>query len=233
MEKNSLSKSLKDHCIGNNGTTINSDNITNRHSHYQNILKSDPRSHNTQKGVGTDHLDSSVGAGLASWPPRSYSCGFCKREFRSAQALGGHMNVHRRDRARLRQRSPPPSMDDYPILSLNPNASHSPSPNFGPPRFPSSLLSPSSPFVPHHSHSSSSSPSSIVNVKLAGFKWSHSSSLRDGLSSKEAFRTQSATSHCARGEGSRHDPLSLEISNLFGETLKAVDVDLELRLGYS
>ncbi|XP_004495287.1 uncharacterized protein [Cicer arietinum] len=37
-----------------------------------------------------------------SWPARNYSCSFCKREFRSAQALGGHMNVHRRDRARLR-----------------------------------------------------------------------------------------------------------------------------------
>lgn len=41
------------------------------------------------------------------WPPRSYSCSFCRREFRSAQALGGHMNVHRRDRARLKQ-SPNP-----------------------------------------------------------------------------------------------------------------------------
>ncbi|ESR42387.1 hypothetical protein CICLE_v10012295mg [Citrus x clementina] len=39
------------------------------------------------------------------WPPRSYSCSFCRREFRSAQALGGHMNVHRRDRARLKQSS--------------------------------------------------------------------------------------------------------------------------------
>jgi hypothetical protein len=37
-----------------------------------------------------------------SWPARNYTCSFCKREFRSAQALGGHMNVHRRDRARLR-----------------------------------------------------------------------------------------------------------------------------------
>ncbi|KAK8491051.1 hypothetical protein V6N11_047096 [Hibiscus sabdariffa] len=39
------------------------------------------------------------------WPPRSYSCSFCGRVFRSAQALGGHMNVHRRDRARLKQSS--------------------------------------------------------------------------------------------------------------------------------
>ncbi|XP_072987337.1 zinc finger protein 10-like [Typha latifolia] len=46
-----------------------------------------------------------------TWPPQSYTCTFCRREFRSAQALGGHMNVHRRDRAKLRrhptQVSPP------------------------------------------------------------------------------------------------------------------------------
>ncbi|KAK9052964.1 hypothetical protein SSX86_029594 [Deinandra increscens subsp. villosa] len=42
-----------------------------------------------------------------TWPPRSYTCTFCKREFRSAQALGGHMNVHRRDRARLHHTQPP------------------------------------------------------------------------------------------------------------------------------
>ncbi|KAK1438446.1 hypothetical protein QVD17_04255 [Tagetes erecta] len=41
-----------------------------------------------------------------TWPPRSYTCTFCRREFRSAQALGGHMNVHRRDRARLHQAQP-------------------------------------------------------------------------------------------------------------------------------
>lgn len=37
------------------------------------------------------------------WPPRSYPCSFCRREFRSAQALGGHMNVHRREKAKLKQ----------------------------------------------------------------------------------------------------------------------------------
>ncbi|KAK3024693.1 LOW QUALITY PROTEIN: hypothetical protein RJ639_042915 [Escallonia herrerae] len=41
-----------------------------------------------------------------TWPPRSYTCTFCRREFRSAQALGGHMNVHRRDRARRHQAPP-------------------------------------------------------------------------------------------------------------------------------
>lgn len=44
-----------------------------------------------------------VMGGSSTWPPRSYACTFCRKEFRSAQALGGHMNIHRRDRARLRQ----------------------------------------------------------------------------------------------------------------------------------
>lgn len=47
--------------------------------------------------------DAAGALGGCIWPPRSYSCNFCNREFRSAQALGGHMNVHRRDRARLKQ----------------------------------------------------------------------------------------------------------------------------------
>ncbi|KAI3707662.1 hypothetical protein L6452_26290 [Arctium lappa] len=53
-----------------------------------------------------------------TWPPRSYTCTFCRREFRSAQALGGHMNVHRRDRARLHQSQPANSKNPY-ISSSN------------------------------------------------------------------------------------------------------------------
>lgn len=53
------------------------------------------------------------------WPPRSYSCSFCRREFKSAQALGGHMNVHRRDRARLKQ-SPSPHREGE-VLLQNPH----------------------------------------------------------------------------------------------------------------
>ncbi|CAI9095398.1 OLC1v1031341C1 [Oldenlandia corymbosa var. corymbosa] len=59
-----------------------------------------------------------------TWPPRSYTCTFCRREFRSAQALGGHMNVHRRDRARLHQSHHPAGMSN----SVNfPNSSNFPS----------------------------------------------------------------------------------------------------------
>ncbi|KAG8376939.1 hypothetical protein BUALT_Bualt09G0116200 [Buddleja alternifolia] len=53
--------------------------------------------------------DAAGSLGGCVWPPRSYSCSFCRREFRSAQALGGHMNVHRRDRARMKQSPIPPT----------------------------------------------------------------------------------------------------------------------------
>ncbi|GJN34039.1 hypothetical protein PR202_gb22674 [Eleusine coracana subsp. coracana] len=56
------------------------------------------------------HIDQRFSLAGHTWPPRqirssssstSYCCGYCKREFRSPQGLGGHMNVHRWDRARL------------------------------------------------------------------------------------------------------------------------------------
>ncbi|KAL8036648.1 hypothetical protein ABFX02_12G172100 [Erythranthe guttata] len=46
-----------------------------------------------------------------------YRCSFCKRGFSNAQALGGHMNIHRRDRAKLRSQLI--SDDDQNMLSLN------------------------------------------------------------------------------------------------------------------
>ncbi|XP_027071413.1 transcriptional regulator SUPERMAN-like [Coffea eugenioides] len=63
-----------------------------------------------------------------SWQQRNYRCSFCNKEFRSAQALGGHMNIHRRDRARMRLS---PSSDG---LNSTPHTN----PNFG---SPSSALS--------------------------------------------------------------------------------------------
>lgn len=41
--------------------------------------------------------------GSGSGHVKSYTCAFCKRGFSNAQALGGHMNIHRKDRAKLRQ----------------------------------------------------------------------------------------------------------------------------------
>ncbi|KAM3412559.1 hypothetical protein ACQJBY_003964 [Aegilops geniculata] len=80
-------------------------------------------------------------AGGVSWPAQrppssSYTCGYCKREFRSAQALGGHMNVHRRERARIRHYY----CSAYPAAPAPaPAAVHRdwvPNLNFSPPRCP-------------------------------------------------------------------------------------------------
>ncbi|KAK7839112.1 transcriptional regulator SUPERMAN [Quercus suber] len=38
---------------------------------------------------------------------RSYECVYCKRGFTTAQALGGHMNIHRKDRVKTRPSSVP------------------------------------------------------------------------------------------------------------------------------
>ncbi|KAL6142153.1 hypothetical protein ACLB2K_060436 [Fragaria x ananassa] len=49
---------------------------------------------NRSKGTSNDQIS---GLGQA----KSYACTFCKQGFSNAQALGGHMNIHRRDRARI------------------------------------------------------------------------------------------------------------------------------------
>ncbi|KAK8967174.1 putative transcriptional regulator RABBIT EARS [Platanthera guangdongensis] len=80
-------------------------------------------------GRDGQYLCGGAAAAGFSWPPRSYSCSFCRREFRSAQALGGHMNVHRRDRARLRHSPPWDDADPPPppsSFSSNPNPNPNP-----------------------------------------------------------------------------------------------------------
>lgn len=52
----------------------------------ENIDRSSDQNHD-------DDHDHDMGIG------RSYECVFCKRGFTTAQALGGHMNIHRKDRA--------------------------------------------------------------------------------------------------------------------------------------
>lgn len=51
-----------------------------------------------------DQGDNEQGASKVT-PPKSYECNFCKRGFSNAQALGGHMNIHRKDKAKLKQQS--------------------------------------------------------------------------------------------------------------------------------
>ncbi|XVF75287.1 hypothetical protein PTKIN_Ptkin13bG0175100 [Pterospermum kingtungense] len=74
--------------------------------------------------------DAARSLGGCIWPPRSYSCSFCRKDFKSAQALGGHMNVHRRDRARLKQSLSTPENEVVPYQNHNPNPLKSSDPRF-------------------------------------------------------------------------------------------------------
>ncbi|KZV21484.1 nucleic acid binding protein [Dorcoceras hygrometricum] len=44
---------------------------------------------------------------------RSYECVYCKRGFDSAQALGGHMNIHRKDKSRNKATPRKPEDNNY------------------------------------------------------------------------------------------------------------------------
>ncbi|CAL5065879.1 unnamed protein product [Urochloa decumbens] len=53
------------------------------------------------------------GEGSRRPPPGAYyECSFCKRGFTNAQALGGHMNIHRKDRSGGKSGTTPPQQDD-------------------------------------------------------------------------------------------------------------------------
>ncbi|KAL1546322.1 transcriptional regulator TAC1-like [Salvia divinorum] len=55
---------------------------------------------------------------------KSFRCSFCDRGFSNAQALGGHMNIHRKDRAKLKD------LSDENFLSLDiTKAAHSANPS--------------------------------------------------------------------------------------------------------
>ncbi|KAL2934369.1 Transcriptional regulator TAC1 [Bienertia sinuspersici] len=55
---------------------------------------------------------------------RSYTCNFCKKGFSNAQALGGHMNIHRKDRAKLRQSSSNDDVQSLDMMAVDNNIDH-------------------------------------------------------------------------------------------------------------
>lgn len=74
----------------------------------------------SQKQVGSDHSSSDeneVKELDTSSAKRSYECTFCKRGFTNAQALGGHMNIHRKDRAKAKQTTGPSFITSNPMLT--------------------------------------------------------------------------------------------------------------------
>ncbi|KAG2722122.1 hypothetical protein I3760_02G115500 [Carya illinoinensis] len=229
--KNSLSNSLKD---GSFGTRAIKDPINNNNSVPKDSVNCGSQSYG-------DHYVNGF-----SWPPRSYTCSFCKREFKSAQALGGHMNVHRRDRARLRQS--PPRDGQHPFLNLNPNPKFSSSSSSSQ-SSQSRRLTPFSFPLPSLISSPLSSSTLPYSASLSdGKKWGtlvagslFDSSIPKGMDltnmkSEKSYRGGEEFDGFKKGDGCKifKKPgivrLDLEIGILSDSK---EDIDLELRLGCS
>ncbi|XP_019180219.1 PREDICTED: transcriptional regulator TAC1-like [Ipomoea nil] len=55
---------------------------------------------------------------------RSYECTFCKRGFTNAQALGGHMNIHRKDKLKAKQACNNNQQKSAEEISRKPKSNH-------------------------------------------------------------------------------------------------------------
>ncbi|XP_074330876.1 uncharacterized protein LOC141668083 [Apium graveolens] len=174
-----------------------------------------------------------------TWPPRSYTCTFCRREFRSAQALGGHMNVHRRDRARLHQTPPLPGAGCTTAVIMNPTHHQELVANGGLCLFytlpnPNAVLSPST--VNHCIESSSSklhssvSPYTTNNFMRPNYPPPLSINFPGAHSVNSSLGHSSNTEHSAStiNDNSNEDYL-INSKKDSGEFEK--EIDLELRLG--
>ncbi|WOL07424.1 transcriptional regulator SUPERMAN-like [Canna indica] len=164
-----------------------------------------------------------------SWPPRSYSCSFCKREFKSAQALGGHMNVHRRDKARLRHSPPPPPLPCDLNLNPNPNPTLLGVGKAGPPLIPNLNMPPPPP------PPSSSFGNEMIMVSLLPHCCSCSPlPSSDGLNTMDAVKGLIKEKEMGLQNGRKVVRLDLDLDlemGIFDQDSKH-DLDLELRLGY-
>lgn len=201
-----MSNRLKNHSIG-----CRSVEECNNNDHFR-------ESWNCRSSGSHDANEDGKG-GFSS--PRSYTCSFCKREFRSAQALGGHMNVHRRDRARLRWSPLRHDQDNVPNLNLtsDPHLSVLPSASLST-RLPASTCAfpslASSPFSSLSSPSSASPSQELMNL-------AQSTGVEEcsGVNQEDECKVLKKAQYSVR--------LDLNI----GLLSDSEDLDLELRLGYS
>jgi hypothetical protein len=146
---------------------------------------------------------------------RSYECTFCKRGFDNAQALGGHMNIHRKDRAKTKKiRSPSlpnkANEDDYiPSTYISP-VSCEPS-KYSPAVFEAQLQRNYHMYFQPHPH--------------ANF---HQSDLFGSRSQSWSFNQQLLGANLSLQIGS----MQVEDDGMKRGVNKAEEVDLELRLGH-
>ncbi|KOM43209.1 hypothetical protein LR48_Vigan05g081300 [Vigna angularis] len=239
MKRNNFMKDYT-HTCANNNPSKDFTHVVNCYNNKQNQMAKDlwECSTNSHSNADQDYVNG------FPWPPRSYTCSFCRKEFKSAQALGGHMNVHRRDRARLRQ-SPPAEGQAAHMFNLNldptttnPNNSTS-SWSLLPPSSSSATLKPVTCTLPLFVSPTPPSPSSdlkrwvlvdgiLLNPLSTNTPEPAKSKISESLSAgageyDHAFAREDGCTVLKKGEILRMD---LEIG-----LPRTYDLDLELRLG--
>ncbi|XP_022145913.1 transcriptional regulator SUPERMAN-like [Momordica charantia] len=83
----------------------------------------DSKKNSSSAADESDHASNDMGTG------RSYECVFCKRGFTTAQALGGHMNIHRKDRVKTKPSPPAAASNSASTLRPNPVTTTHPAPH--------------------------------------------------------------------------------------------------------
>ncbi|XP_073138345.1 uncharacterized protein [Henckelia pumila] len=158
---------------------------------------------------------------------RSYECVYCKRGFDSAQALGGHMNIHRKDKSRNKPTSRKPEDDS----------------NYTGPRLYQQIPESRNDHLEHHDHHTK------YATRFQELYAGTSGATRPLYGShnydeqQQVYRHAHDFDHCdtnpmIRGDlgvGLEFTPLiaeDLEKNTLQVENNSKEDLDLELRLGY-
>ncbi|KAH7864103.1 hypothetical protein Vadar_025836 [Vaccinium darrowii] len=158
---------------------------------------------------------------------RSYECVFCKRGFTTAQALGGHMNIHRKDRAKNRPVGPAPTsihsnnhhhqQFNYHTSPINKIYSHHPVSGYVPPQYNYYPYDAAALREPQHDNYRTYFPASTSDggsrIPQFGDDWRVNMSMQFG--------------GLARGEGEEEDKGGDE------EDDDDDELDLELRLGHN
>ncbi|XP_047937746.1 transcriptional regulator SUPERMAN-like [Salvia hispanica] len=133
---------------------------------------------------------------------RSYECSFCKRGFTNAQALGGHMNIHRKDKAKAKQKNQQQQHETSNKSKENP-------------MFMQQKVS-SSPDHPHHHH--------YKQMNYQVYLPSSNPSSRGGNSYSPLSRPEEADLWLRMGAS--------PAGGGGGSNVEETEVDLELRLGH-
>ncbi|KAG1359643.1 transcriptional regulator SUPERMAN-like [Cocos nucifera] len=165
---------------------------------------------NKESKASVDDTESSEQVDGDARARRFYECIFCKRGFSTAQALGGHMNIHRKDRAKMRP-------------TAIPSASEEPGEGYLIPSHQASTYPPFSESLRNYAMYFPASASSNREVKVPGDEDDHSRRPHELSLFGEELHLDS------RSHGGDEAVEYREVRKMDG---KEEELDLELRLGH-